>query len=394
MTTLHIMLASGENLPNLIPAIASLSSDPGFKADTALILTSADMRKQASKLKQVLEHSGVGAVQIHPENCPDHDIGIIREWAGRKAEEIIVSDHDNRYILNLTGGTKLMTIAFLEAFRQHNAEMIYCDTLHDRIEYIENHQRDPKLPVNVLNLKTYLAAQGYRLKDGNMDTGVIEARKELTQNLAGRASRIEQLISRLNSAWHEYDTQRNSSAKVMNDHLDAEEKTLFGKIKALGLLRANHTFRDESAARYLGGGWLEEWCWIVGRELEKNEPGRRLKSNRWGINLEIVPFDATSTKNGYALNELDAVYIHRNRMLLIECKTGVQIRHESQNILNKLEALGQQFGGRLNRRWLLTARRVDPKTQAWERANRYRIRILGPQEIGQLKERIQEWMTT
>jgi hypothetical protein len=85
MTTLHIMLASGENLPNLIPAIASLSSDPGFKANTVLILTSADMRKQAEKLKRALEDSGVGSAQIYPEDCPDHDLGVIRKWAGGKS---------------------------------------------------------------------------------------------------------------------------------------------------------------------------------------------------------------------------------------------------------------------------------------------------------------------
>jgi hypothetical protein len=393
MTTLHIMLASGENLPNLIPAIASLSSDPGFKANTALILTSADMRKQAEKLKRALEDSGVGLAQIYPEDCPDHNLGVIRKWAGEKADEITANYHDNRRILNLTGGTKLMTIAFMEAFQQRNVEMIYCDTLHDRVEYIEDHQRDPKLPVNVLKLNTCLAAQGYRLKNGSSDTKSIEARKELTRKLAGTASRIEQLISRLNSAWYGYDTERNIHAAVNSAALDNEEKRLLDEIKALGLLRANHTFRDQSAARYLGGGWLEEWCWIVGRELEENEPGRRLKSDRWGIGLEIEPFDATPTKNGYALNELDAVYIHRNRMLLIECKTGMQVKHESQNILNRLEALGQQFGGRLNSKWLLTAR-VAPDETARKRARNYGISIVEPQELGQLKERIQEWMTT
>jgi hypothetical protein len=58
------MLASGENLPNLIPAIAPIPDDFGFKTNAALIVTSADMRTQAQKLKLALEHSGVKSTRI------------------------------------------------------------------------------------------------------------------------------------------------------------------------------------------------------------------------------------------------------------------------------------------------------------------------------------------
>jgi hypothetical protein len=393
MTTLHIMLASGENLPNLIPALAPLNNDRGFKAGAALILTSADMRKQAEKLKRALEHSGVDSVQIYPEDCPDHDLGTIRKWANIKAEEITANYHNCRRILNLTGGTKLMTIAFLEAFRERNTETIYCDTLHGRIEYMDDAKRDPRLPVNILKLKTCLAAQGYGIRNENLDTARIKAREELTRKLAGAAARIENLIRALNTAWYEYDTHNNVYDGVNAKCLGEEEQALIEKIKELGLLNSVLAFPDESSARYLGGGWLEEWCWIVGRELEGNEQGRRLTSDRWGISLKIDPFDATPGKNGYSLNELDAVYIHRNRMLLIECKTGMQVKtDDSQNILNKLEALGQQFGGRLNTKWLLSARPINAR-QTRERARRYGIRLIEPDELINLKEWVMEWMT-
>jgi hypothetical protein len=389
------MLASGENQPNLIPAITRLSSDPGFKADAALILASKSMQKQAGVLKYALEHSGVGSVHVYPEICPDFDLKTIREWANEKAEEIAANYQDNRRILNLTGGTKLMTIAFLEAFQNCGTEIIYCDTEHGRIEYIDNTEHDPKLPVNVLKLKSCLAAQGYGFRNENPDTAGINAREELTRKFAGKAHKIDRFIQSLNKAWYRYDTNKEISAKVETDRLGKEGKILINDILALNLLKPDHSFQDESAARYLGGGWLEEWCWIIGKELEENEPGKRLKGDRWGINLKVDFLDthATPGRNSAPLNELDAVYIHRNRMLLIECKTGTQVRTDSQNILNKLEALGQQFGGRLNTKWLLSARRISPTAQAWERARNYRIRIVEPHEIASLKEKIQEWMT-
>jgi hypothetical protein len=391
MSTLHIMLASGENLPNLIPAIVRLKDDPGFKADTALILASRDMRQNAGILKKALEHSEVRNVSIHPEDCPDHDLQQILAWAKARAEEITTNHHDNRRILNLTGGNKLMTIAFLEAFQSRGVEAIYCDTRHGRIEYINDDRKGPNLPVDTLKLETCLAAQGYRLRKENIVTDGIAKRAELTRHLVTCAPEIGKLIGNLNYAALQYDKDKNFP--VQSAHWEVEENRLLDKIKAQGLLTPKLIFNDFAAVRYLGGGWLEEWCWLVGKDLEKKEAGKRLKSDRWGVNLEIERFDASTTPRKYPLNELDAVYVHRNRMLIVECKTGTQISNsdKSQDILNKLETLGNQFGGRLNTRWLLTARRIEGG-QARERARNYGIRIIEPENIVRLEALVQEWM--
>jgi hypothetical protein len=142
-----------------------------------------------------------------------------------------------------------------------------------------------------------------------------------------------------------------------------------------------------SPAHYLCGGWLEEWCWIAGKELENGEAYKRLESDRWDVSRKIEPFAALNKDD--PPNELDAVYIHRNRMLLIECKTGAM----DQNTLYKLEVISRQFGGRLNAKWLLTMRDIQPDTTTWKRAKLYGIEIIGPKEIGQLKEKIRGWMT-
>ena len=155
---------------------------------------------------------------------------------------------------------------------------------------------------------------------------------------------------------------------------------------------------SECASSYLGGGWLEEWCWLAGKELEQGEKGRRLHRTRWGINLKIDPWDGSSVQAGdaYPLNELDAAFVHRNRMLLIECKSGQQVSDpgEGQDILNKLEALGKHVGGRLDTKWLLSARRIDSGKQVWQRAQKYGIRIVPPEDLGNLKAEVLTWMTT
>jgi hypothetical protein len=393
MTTLHIMLASGENLPNLIPAIANLPNDLTFKANAALILTSKFMREKARTLKMALEFTGVNTVSVHPDDCPDHDLAQLRQWAKARAEEIAGNYHDNRRIVNLTGGNKLMTLAFFEAFQGKTTELIYCDTEHDRIEYLRDDQADPRLPVNILKLKPYLAAQGFRLRENDTDVQGIRQRTDLTRKLAEAAPRISGLIQALNGAFFEYDKPGALVGIVETDRLNPEEKNLLADIQQLNLLEGRQ-LKKASAARYLGGGWLEEWCWVIGQELEQADPGRRLSRDRWGISQKIDAFENTRATL-YPLNELDTVFIHRNRMLLIECKTGVQLSEtgKGQDILNKLEALGQHVSGRLNTKWLLTARSLSPNAQVKQRAEHYGIRIVKPEELKNLKTMVQEWMT-
>jgi hypothetical protein len=66
---------------------------------------------------------------------------------------------------------------------------------------------------------------------------------------------------------------------------------------------------------------------------------------------------------------------------------------KSQDILNKLETLGKHVGGRLDTKWLLTARRIEPNSQAWQRAIKYQITIVPPQDLIKLEDKIIGWMT-
>lgn len=393
--SLHIVLATGENLPNLIPALA-----PSLKAGEVIIIASRAMQGNAEKLRYGLQQSGLPESHCRIiSDCPDHNLPLILAWANQQARQIMAEAAGKRCILNLTGGNKLMTIGFLQAFRPH-AEIIYCDTEAGRIDYFHPIGRaQEKLPVNLLTLKPYLAAQGFKLRDHSPDLSGITHRAELTRQLAHEAPRIERLIGHINGATYHFREGKFDRAGLEASGNSAEQKLLDLLVdrKMLKKTGRHLMIADDTAATYLGGGWLEEWCWLVGKELEQGEPGKRLSASRWGINLMIDPWNHLPIpgRNQYPLNELDAVFIHRNRMLLIECKSGQQIsdRGESQGILNKLETLGKHVGGRLDTKWLLTARSIDRNTQARQRAENYRIKIIRPDELVDLKAAILRWMT-
>lgn len=391
----HIVLASGENLPNLIPVLS-----PALKANAVVIICSKTMQGNAEKLAHGLQAGGLPEQKIKLlRDCPDHNLADMIHWSQQCAADISNEYPNARLILNLTGGNKIMTIGFLQTFRPC-AEVIYCDTEHSRIEYFHPIGRAKEnLPVNLLGLAPYLAVQGYKIRQDSPAINAIASRQILTESLIKEAPHIERLIGDLNKAAFFYREGKLDRAQLdIPSHTN--DKKLVESMIDCGLLKQNGrqlAIANESASTYLGGGWLEEWCWLVGKELEQGESGKRLHANRWGINLKIDPWNQTNIpgRNQHPLNELDAVFIHRNRMLLIECKSGVQIseRGESQSILNKLETLGKHVAGRLDTKWLLTARRIDRNTQALQRAKDYKIRIIKPDQLIDLKNTVLSWMT-
>lgn len=163
------------------------------------------------------------------------------------------------------------------------------------------------------------------------------------------------------------------------------------RLLAAGLLemRSGKASVPAKHAGYLRGGWLKEYCWAIGRELEEEGLLRRA---RFDINVKIDPLDL-GRRDKHPLNELDAVFVHRNRMLIAECKTGSQLgdQSKSQNILNRLDVLGEHAAGRFAEKLLLTTENaIDSQTA--ERARQYRIRVVKAGELPELKHILLDWM--
>jgi len=394
---LHICIASEQTLPNLI-----LTQVPELKPSAVFILSSQRMENEAKRLRFGLSKSGFAENQIRIQtDMPDHDMNAIVAYGNTLIQTLRGDYPRHRWVLNATGGTKPMSNGLMQALRPY-AEILYCDTAHDRIEVLHPPgQANRKLPVNLIKLDSYLAAQGYVTSEGKDQSGERMARRELTQYLVENATRLDGYFGSLNWAATQIDKNQPNDAWVKKPTATAEVEVHEHLIAAGMLENHNGQARMKQQARaYLGGGWLEEWCWVVGQQLEDANLGvHRLHRNRWGVNVRIDPYDQQRDPrrpNDYSLNELDAAFVHRNRMLIVECKTGTQIadKDKSQAILNKLEVLGEHAAGRFATKWLLSARRVPKSGQILERAKRYRIEIIPPEELPKLKERLSKWMGT
>jgi hypothetical protein len=85
---------------------------------------------------------------------------------------------------------------------------------------------------------------------------------------------------------------------------------------------------------------------------------------------------------------------YRNRLLVIECKSGAGVGKDDQNIANKLEAVGSYIGGRLTQKWLLCSRVLYGAASIQERIKNLKIELLTHDTLkpGVLERRLETWL--
>lgn len=381
----HVCVVSERLLASLIPALAE-------RPALAVLAASAEMQRLGldQRLERLLEERGV-AVEVY-DGLPDTGLAAIAEFARALRDEVRERHPDHALVLNITGGNKLMTLAFFDAFRGAAERIVYTDTEHRSLETLrpgaDGAERVP-LP-GVLDVPTYLAAQGFLYEGARSDASdwqrLARERAALTQALAGRAHDLGALLRELNylarEALDEHGEELLAPSQILRRAPPFPWAALLRQAAALGILgwdgAREVSFRDADAARYLGGAWLEEFAWLAASQL-------RPADARCGVNGRWESAEE-------ARNELDLVLVHANRLLLVECKTlrlGVNEARD-QEILYKLDSLGEDVRSLFGQTLLLSARALT--RPVLERAAHQRITVIGPADLPTFPERLRRWM--
>ena len=244
----------------------------------------------------------------------------------------------------------------------------------------------------MLDVPLYLAAQGMTLRSSLSDDSGWRRRagesKALTKYLGKKAGQLGDFIGQLNYlcnlALNEngvilQEPQQRFKTKPRGMWLDAVQK-----IAAAGIAHWDGElaleFPDAGSARYLGGGWLEEFAWHQAVDLHPDD----------------VRMSAEGTWEGTTKgrNELDVVMVHNNRLLLIECKTLKIGRdsHSDDEMLYKLDSVGDDVKGLFGEVILLTAR--APSVAVRERARHHNIQLVGADRFASFQKDLSQWMLT
>lgn len=211
--------------------------------------------------------------------------------------------NDSTYLVNMTGGTKLMSLAVYNFFKEKKSLIYYKDVSENffRQIYPDNEQI---LAVSELSVEEFL--QAYGADRETIKKGETPEHSEI----------VEKLYERI--------MEKNITKPAMR-------KEIFESIcneKGMNISKEKN---------YFSGVWFEEYVYSRIQGLLK------IEDPMISINVKL------RKNNELSENEYDVMFVYKNTLYVVECKSGsVQSfnsgKNSFQSIVYKITALKQNFG--------------------------------------------------
>ncbi|MBR0498653.1 MAG: DUF1887 family protein [Paludibacteraceae bacterium] len=239
-------------------------------------------------------------------------------------------DADDEYILNVTGGTKVIPIAVCDFFKNFNSQFYYVPIGKN---IVRNIYSDETIPLNYrLSLSEYFTLNGLRYDPSD------EVLFPLSQ-----------------------------SRMVFNEY-----KQVGFKRQKHKKISDSHHLPDAKERLYYSGAWFEDYCyWRLKKEFE-------LDDNAICKGAKI--FRGESVQHD---NEIDVMFIRNNELYIFECKISITTTpaESDKEVLDKymykLAAIAKDYGFR-PKSYILTLQNIKQKWSDMSLSNvEKRLKILG-----------------
>ena len=377
---IHICLVSQQAAANLLPAL-----DPGLKPEKIILVVTGKMQRQAEHLCAVLKESAVKVDLLQLTN--ERDFRQIEEELLNLATRL----EGQSVALNITGGTKFMSVAAQSVAQACGWAMFYVDADTDRVIWLGQNTPPAQPLQEQLKLRHYLRSYGFELTQKPNRSQANAAQEQLTQNLVANVSGLENSITTLNALTQ--DAERRNSLSV--DLVDWQRTDIaldvllrdFESCNALTRQGDRIQFPHKDARDFVKGGWLELHT-IQAVHQVTGPLGIRDKA----LGLEVID-EASDTRN-----ELDIAFMARNRLFVIECKTAridrpqgpSQQAPKANDTLFKLSENCRRLGGLGTRGMLVSYRKLREPEMRLARA--LGIEVVAGADIARLPEKLKKWV--
>ena len=290
--------------------------------------------------------------------------------AGQEVIELLLGQFpSDRVVVNITGGTKPMSIAAYAAARQRGVTALYLDSAGEQLVWLQADDTIETEPLDIhpITVEIALAAHG-RTIDWNQTYPRQPSKQQLTfiRALNGSFGPLKRTINQLRHIRQtrykatEWPLQIRADQLLINRHVDKA-------LRASELFEfTSDTIRvSQSAWHFLmSGQWLEAYVYIM---LIDSGLFDNVQIN---VCLTDIP------------NELDIVCTSHGKLALIECKTGRDIAEQQssgdfQAILHRAHVLKETLGGIFARTFLVSQRTGNQVAEPLRlRAEEYGIEII------------------
>lgn len=375
---IHVCLVSWQATPNITPLL-----DPAFRPVEVILLVTPSMQREAEWLRSTLQPTGVRVTDFPVEDAYDIEHITERLWG------LLEQHHHSAIALNATGGTKPMSLAAYEVFRDFGKPAFYVHPHEDRVIWLHPHSTPSHQLADRIKLPTFLQAHGTRLVHEGHSGGITEPLRELTSTLVENVASFEKALAGLN--WLAHSADANHRTPELPPHLarDGHFQRLVDLFQDAGVLRHEEgrlRFVDEATRFYANGGWLEQHVFSVLFGMQKR---KRIQDIGTSIDVE------RESKKGPVPNELDVAFLADNRFYLIECKTKRWSNNgnpasEDNNALYRLDTLKELLGGMQGNAMLVSYRDIGAGMR--RRAEDLGIAICAGQQITSLSHHLERWI--
>lgn len=316
----HICLVSDQNVPELLGALLCAPFDVHIHA-----ITTPKMTSNAANFEKTCRKSGIEC-SLHALPLP----GIAE--IGSLLDKVHAERKHEGWAVNITGGTKLMTLGAYAWAAQNDIPAFYIDTANRTYElYTGGRWQSQPLP-SILGFEALLNLYGYEVRASaraQTHPGHFAA-ANMILGLAGQKDGLE-AIHVLNE--RAFAAGPRADWTVPYDLAPGMAK-LLAICRTGGQLdytKSRIAFRGEAGRQWCNGIWLEEFVQAILAGLESEN-----MISSWAANVKIAG-------DGYS-NELDAIFTAHNRLYVIECKTSrLAGRPAAASILYKAEKLSPQI---------------------------------------------------
>ena len=369
MAHIHVCLVSEQTVPNIL-GIHYL------RPDDVLFITTSKMNERSKvahildTLKEVeLDYNGrYNQVEVREDSILD---------CKQKLDIWINGKEESDFSVNLTGGTKIMSIAAYEYFKEYGCTMIYVPV--GRNDFITVFPRKTSIRSTPLSLRlsvaNYLAAYGSRvtnrakLVNNRQDA---EKRKDFSEWIVTHYAETKSLLERFSEKLRKRRDDRNGYYfKTSYVPQNSFEKEFFeaADFSCENGIYSKHLSQSEII--YLTGGWLEEYCY--------NEIAR---FQNQGIDDAVIGIIAEA--EGHK-NEFDVMFTKDNALYTVECKSLDQNDDRKAEALYKIAALQKDFGLRVESFYVSTSPHVlkngEIRPSIIARAEQFKTVVVPPHEV-------------
>jgi hypothetical protein len=318
MSQVLVSLVSKQTIPNVL-FIKEMEGKLSKKIEKYVFITTELMKKK-KKTDSIISTTHIPRSKIRIIKVIEDSIENIENQLENFAKNEL--HDDDRCIVNLTGGTKIMSIGIYTFFKERGSIIYYLPigkNVYKQIFPLEK-QKDNVLDYRI-SLDDYLTSYGMYPQNRNELLKDKEYTKKFYKTFLQNDLDPE-IIERLRK-------ERNQK-KVPLD----EEIKLF--LEEIHFELENEKFINKKEINYITGGWFEEYGYSLVKEHLS------LKDDELGLNVQIS-HDGTQ-------NEFDIMIVHENILTIIECKTSLD--DNGKNLLNdtlyKLSALNKELGLQVN----------------------------------------------